>query len=202
MKCDAHSQIGQDLFVLDRLHWKKNGYFVEFGASDGKTLSNTWLLEKRLGWQGILAEPSRHWHDSLKSNRSCSIDNRCVWKTTGDLIPFHETKDHFLSCPGETTSPILSTYEVSTVTLSDLLDCHSSPPLIDYLSMDTEGSELDILLKFAQDRGFDRYEFNCLTIEHNFNPTRRQAILSLLKEHGYINVHSKISDFDDWYVHA
>ena len=49
MECDAHSQIRQDLFVLNQLHEKRDGYFVEFGASDGQTLSNTWLLEKRFG---------------------------------------------------------------------------------------------------------------------------------------------------------
>jgi FkbM family methyltransferase len=200
MECDAHSQIKQDLFVLNHLSGKTNGYFVEFGASDGKTLSNTWLLEKRFGWQGLLAEPSRHCHDSLRSNRSCRVDTRCVWKTTGDLIPFHETQDHFLSSPGKTASPVISTYDVDSVTLSDLLDYHSSPPHIDYLSVDTEGSELDIMQRFNEDKGFNRYRFNCITIEHNFNLPKRQAILSLLTKHGYLNVHSKISDFDDWYV--
>ena len=200
MECDARAQIKQDLFVLKHLDGKKNGYFVEFGASDGKTLSNTWLLEKRFGWQGILAEPSRHWHVSLRSNRSCSIDTRCVWKTTGDLIQFHDTLDPFLSSPDKTTSPIISTYDVNTVALSDLLDCHSSPPCIDYLSVDTEGSELDILQGFDKDKGFNRYRFNCITIEHNFNLPRRRAIMSVLAGHGYLNVHSMISEFDDWYV--
>ena len=198
--CDAHSQIKQDLFVLKHLHEKEGGYFVEFGASNGKDLSNTWLMEKRFGWQGLLAEPSHHWHDLLRSNRSCPIDTRCIWKSTGCRLPFHETQDRYLSGLGDTSCPIAATYEVETVTLSDLLSCHSSPPLIDYLSIDTEGSELDILQKFAEDDGFSRYKFNVITVEHNFNPTRRQGLMNLLASHGYRRVHERLSDFDDWYV--
>ena len=200
MGYDAHAQIQQDLFVLNQLDEKRHGCFVEFGTSDGKTLSNTWLLEKRFGWQGILAEPSRHWHDALKANRSCSMDTRCVWKDTGHWLPFHETQDPFLSTTDKPTSPVASTYDVETVTLADLLDCHSIPPNIDYLSVDTEGSELDIMRRFDEDKGFDRYRFRCITIEHNFNNPRRQAIRTILTGHGYLNVHPRISDFDDWYI--
>ena len=53
------SQLGQEIFVLSRLGWKRNGYYVEFGATDGRTLSNTWLVDRQFGWRGILAEPGR-----------------------------------------------------------------------------------------------------------------------------------------------
>ena len=52
------SQIGQDLFALYALDWKRSGYFVEFGATNGVDLSNTFLLEKDFAWTGILAEPA------------------------------------------------------------------------------------------------------------------------------------------------
>jgi hypothetical protein len=53
----------------------RHGYFVEFGAADGKTISNTYLLEKEFGWTGILAEPCRAFHSQLSYNRECIIDH-------------------------------------------------------------------------------------------------------------------------------
>ena len=52
----SKAQLKQDLFVLATLNFKRNGYFVEFGATSGVDISNTCLLEFDFGWRGILAE--------------------------------------------------------------------------------------------------------------------------------------------------
>src|SRR4051812_27412118 len=70
---DSQGQLHQDLFVLSQTNLKKGGYFVEFGAANGRHLSNTWLLEQRFGWTGIVAEPARHWRQELTANRRCQI---------------------------------------------------------------------------------------------------------------------------------
>ena len=75
----SKSQLAQDIFVVANTKYKKNNFFVEFGATDGITISNTHLLEKELNWNGILIEPASIWHDSLKKNRSCIIDKRCIF---------------------------------------------------------------------------------------------------------------------------
>lgn len=62
----SKSQIRQDLFVLAELNFKTNGFFVEFGATNGIDLSNSHLMEKEFGWKGILAEPAKCWHKDLK----------------------------------------------------------------------------------------------------------------------------------------
>ena len=54
----SYSQLRQDLFVLNQLKFKKNAFFVEFGATNGINLSNTYLLEKKFNWNGILVEPA------------------------------------------------------------------------------------------------------------------------------------------------
>lgn len=77
--------------MLNESEFKRHGLFVEFGATNGLDLSNTWLLEKQFGWTGILAEPATVWHEDLKRNRTGSIDERCVWSRSGEALQFSET---------------------------------------------------------------------------------------------------------------
>jgi len=63
------AQLFQDLWVLWTLGEKRGGYFVEFGAANGRKLSNTWFLETEMGWKGILAEPNPIFRKVLKQNR-------------------------------------------------------------------------------------------------------------------------------------
>ena len=84
----SHAQFGQDLFVLSELGFKKNGYFVEFGATDGVEKSNTHILEKKFNWEGILAEPAKIWQKKLNENRKCYIDDNCVWSKSNTTLVF------------------------------------------------------------------------------------------------------------------
>ena len=61
-------------------------------------------------------------------------------------------------------------YKVPTISLLDLLDIHNAPKFIDYLSIDTEGSEYEILNAFD----FNKYKFRVITCEHNFTPMREK----------------------------
>lgn len=200
----SKSQLLQDLFVLKELDFKSNGFFVEFGATNGVDLSNTWLLENTFGWSGILAEPCRSWHASLVNNRKCLIDKRCVWKETGVAMDFFEsdyaelsslkdalTQENFRSDRKE-----MKSYQVETVSLNDLLLDHHAPKTIDYLSLDTEGSELEILQAFD----FSHYHVQVITVEHNYTPLR-EKIKKLLEEKGFSRVLNGVSGCDDWYVH-
>ena len=67
-------------------------------------------------------------------------------------------------------------YSVDTISLVDLLDEHRAPTEIDYLSIDTEGSEYDILENF----NFQKYKIKIITCEHNYTP-QRDLIKSLLE---------------------
>jgi FkbM family methyltransferase len=202
---ESKAQIFQDLFVLFILKEKRSGYFIEFGATNGVALSNTYLLEKAYGWSGILAEPARCWFDDLKRNRHCFIDFRCVWQETGLRVEFHETVLSELSTIDEfsnrdslaqaRTSGIK--YQVETVSLNDLAGSHNTPQEIDYLSIDTEGSEFLILKKFD----FEKYRIKLITVEHNHVASSRRDIFDLLVSKGYTRLFDLLSDFDDWYVH-
>jgi FkbM family methyltransferase len=202
----SRSQIGQDLFVLQRLNEKRGGYFVDFGATDGVSLSNTYLLETDYGWQGLCAEPSRRWHQALKTNRRCAIETRCVWSCSGDRLPFTECRDREYStltrfADSDSHAELRAheadcEYHVESVSLTDMLSDHDAPPLIDYLSIDTEGSELEILS--AHD--FERFRFRVITVEHNHIGDRRRGIARLLADRGYRRIMPSLSVFDDWYT--
>ena len=201
----SQAQLRQDLFVLSELGFKRGGFFVEFGAAGGKVLSNTWILEKHFDWSGILAEPAKCWHERLATNRTCAIEHRCVWRTTGDSLEFAEASEAEIS----TLTPFKGGdqhaasrrssrhYQVETISLNDLMAEHKAPDKPDYLSIDTEGSELEILQAFD----FKRYPFKVITCEHNFTPAR-EKIHDLLTAAGYVRKYEKISGFDDWYVRA
>lgn len=199
----SQSQLYQDLFILLETKAKRDGFFVEFGATNGIELSNTYLLEKEYGWTGILAEPARCWHQQLKNNRISKLDFRCVWKESGQKLEFNETNspelstiNSFSSCDNHSSSRADGArYSVETVSLVDLLKQNSAPKTIDYLSIDTEGSELEILSAFD----FSMYDVKIISCEHNYTPNREE-IHSLLTANGYTRKYAEISYFDDWYV--
>jgi len=203
LELESKSQLGQDMFVLSELDFKRDGYFVEFGASDGVELSNTYLLEKRLGWTGILAEPAVVWHDALTANRNCHISFDCIWSKSHEELEFNEVDAAELSTintfsEGDEhaqTRASGNTYPVYTCSLNDLLEKYKAPTEIDYLSIDTEGSEFEILSAFD----FDKYKIKVITCEHNYTPMRGQ-ILQLLQSKGYVRKYTEYSRFDDWYV--
>ena len=185
------------------MDFKENGFFVEFGAVDGLYMSNTYILEKRFNWNGILAEPGRNWHESLKENRDVIIDTGCVWKKSGEELIFNDTKELGFSTIDNFTSSDHhkrrrkegEKYKVKTISLEDLLIKHNAPNTIDYLSIDTEGSEFSIFENF----NFEKYKFRVISVEHNFTEMR-EKIYKLLKQKGYIRKLKDLSQWDDWYV--
>ena len=198
------SQLGQDALVLWLLNQKTNGYFIEFGAADGVNISNTFILEKDYGWSGILCEPARVYKDRLSSNRKCTIVDKCVYSKSGDVISFFESKNEELSTMSSYKKSDLHsvsridglTYDVETISLSDLLNNFSAPDVIDYLSMDTEGSEFDIIKEYD----FSRH-INIITIEHNYS-NNREKIKKFLEEKHFVRIFDSISKFDDWYINT
>ena len=199
----SRSQFKQDLFVLSELNFKKNGFFVEFGSFDGLIGSNSYMLEKFFDWNGILAEPSIFCHEKLKKNRSVIIETKCVWKESGQEILFNEPLSYkqnaTINSFSDNNKELYKEgkkYKVKTISLLDLLDINNAPKFIDYLSIDTEGSEYEILNAFD----FQKYKFRVISCEHNFTPIR-DKVYKLLINKGYKRKFTKISRVDDWYVY-
>ena len=200
----THSQLLQDVLAVYFNETNPNKYenfFVEFGATDGKTLSNTYLLETIFGWDGILSEPAKSWHKSLISNRKCSIDLRAVWSCTGAELAFQENVIGELSTLSKFANVEISRsqtqrkYIVKTVSLNDLLCLHAAPTKIGFLSIDTEGSEQEIINALD----FTRYSFGFITIEHNYSKYREE-VFQILSKNGYTRVMQDFSSWDDFYI--
>jgi FkbM family methyltransferase len=138
-------------------------------------------------------------------NRNSLIDTNAVWKNSNSLIKFNETDSAEYSTIEYFSDKDMhrnirsdgKKYEVKTISLNDLLLRYGAPSIIDYLSIDTEGSEFDILESFD----FNNYTFSVITIEHNYTDSRNR-IYELLTNRGYRRVYENISQFDDWYVYS
>lgn len=203
----SNAQIMQDLWVQFEMGERRGGYFVEFGATNGVTMSNSLLLERRYGWTGILAEPNPAFHARLGRERKVAISHDCVHAETGQGVTFLCTErpafsrmeavrpDDAFEQEGHRT--VAARREIPTVSLNDLLDRHNAPDRVDYISIDTEGAELDILSTFD----FRRRFVGLFTVEHNFT-RERAGVQALMAANGYIRRFPEFSRFDDWYIHA
>jgi len=204
-----YSQIGQDKWVESILQGKENGYFIELGACDGIHYSNTLHFEQTLNWSGICIEPNDHYFKELKKNRKCNVSNDLVSSRDGVEIdfsicgPVSGIVDENIGPFTEKTNIVKKT----TKTLDSILDRFNAPKLIDYLSLDVEGQEYNILKTFP----FEKYKFRCMSVEHNaphIGPLQQKRIRELLEENDYKYVKGNddvhgwgCGPIDDFYIH-
>lgn len=157
----------------------KNGIFVEVGAHDGITSSNTKLFEELYGWTGVLVEPSKVLFSSLCANRPNSKCFQCAlgsFEENGTYAYGDFNGNLMSSLTGR--SKCTAKIRVFIRSLQSILDeCELRH--INFLSLDTEGYELNILKGID----FNRTKFDYLLIEvykHQYN-----EIISFLSDKGY-----------------
>lgn len=194
------SQKGQDRWVIERAAAsQRDGYFVEVGAGDGRTHSNTFVLERDFGWTGLLIEPNPGFADAIRKYRSSELLTSCADAEVGDK-PFltlgymgglvGEDTDHAPSRrPAILRRHAEKIHTLPCKPLADMLEEAGAPAVIDFLSMDVEGAEYRILKSFP----FDRFTFRAITIER---PTRE--LHALLVEAGYVL--DRIKLYDGFYL--
>lgn len=201
-----YSQFRQDEWLNNNYYKNKpNGVFLEIGADDGIDKSNTKFFEE-LGWTGICIEPSPDRFSKLVINRSCICENIAVFDK--------ETEIDFLDISGwgKGLSGIVDSYDnqhvtrigwelrnpenrghktikVKTNTLNNILENHKVFN-IDFCTIDTEGSEYEILKDFD----FDKFNIDIIIVENNYGLNN---VKNLLESKGYELI-SKI-EIDDVY---
>jgi FkbM family methyltransferase len=197
------SQFGQDLFVISKVKHNNRKYFVELGASDGIELSNTYLLETWHGWSGLLIEPAEIVASALVTNRPNAFISLAA------VVPNYEDSYRFIALSNPGLSHLINddsregrdcvegnpSTKVKMFTLTGLLAHHNLPNYIDFLSLDVEGLEFEILKSFD----FSRYCFGIICVEHNYRSDRLD-IHNLLSCKGYKRVYGRVSKVDDWYI--
>jgi FkbM family methyltransferase len=184
---------------------KRGGWFVDAGAGpDGIRGSNTYVLEKELGWTGLLIEPHPDCYARVKSNRSAIVEQCCLADSFGEVefvlheypelssVPEHLSEPNFVAAGY--ASGRKPRVQMPSAPLWELLRRHHAPRVIDYMSLDIEGAEWFALKDFP----IDEFRILCTTIERGgrmYEKLRRR----LLAE-GYRLV--RVTDPDDFYVHA
>jgi FkbM family methyltransferase len=209
-KEDIKSQLYQDMFASFVIGDKFEKTFFEFGATNGIDLSNSYTLERYLNWKGVLSEPSPQWHDELKKNRPyTNIVSECIWSESDKELNFFvsdvgvlSSLENFkesdkISMPGNTQARVKNGKNiiVKTISLNDVIEKQFNSKSPSYISIDTEGSEYEILKNF----NFKKYKPLVFTIEHNFTELQLK-IDKLMHSNNYIRVFKFLTTFDAWYV--
>ena len=204
------SQLYQDVFADYLIKNENRKTFLEFGATNGIDLSNTYSLEKYSNWIGVLGEPDPQWYENLKKNRpKTKIITKCIWKKTGDTIDFLSSKNGVLSTiksfrysdkesmsvNSKLRNKEFINIKIDTISLNDLIKNEFDDIAPSYISVDTEGSEYEILESFD----FEKYKPIFFTVEHNFTANQKK-IDELMSANNYVRIFRKITAFDAWYV--
>lgn len=192
----SNSQINQDIWVLEKSRYKENGYYIDIGCADGKEISNTYLLDKSFGWYGLCVDLlARNMED-----RSCSVYKGLVYDSEKEVefvkaifnSDFSGIKENLSTFKEYLhTSPIEKHFTSVTQTIFDRFKV---PRYVDFLSIDVEGSELNILKGID----FKKHMFGIIMVEHNFAQPLRDDIRIFLEDKHY--KYETSNQWDDIYI--
>jgi len=190
----SFSQFGEDLLIWKYFGETNDGFFVEIGANDPENLSQTLFLEHH-GWHGILVEPQSSCCERLRQIRPQAqiFQVACGSPDQRGKALFQISENNALSklSSNSPVSPEIKFEEVQVVTLDDILN-QAQNPQIDFISIDVEGFELQVLQGF----NIAKHQPKLLLIEDNFS--QRLNVHRYLKRNGYRLV--KRTGCNNWYV--
>jgi len=203
----SYAQFAEDLEVLDFFH-QQPGYYVEIGANDGVSGSNTALLEQQ-GWQSLLVEANPELVAKVKATRPRSIvvHAAIVSPEQVDTIAFYKVVGGEPGIDGLSTTVCtddfieritgyggqIETIRVDALTLDQVFTKHQVPDRFEVLSIDVEGVELEVLKGLS----WDRYQPRIIIVEDN-SVGADWSVCHYLRRQGYLRVHR--TGVNDWYV--
>ncbi len=182
------SQYGQDKYILDYFDNKKEGFFIDIGAYNGVTFSNTLRMEN-LGWKGICIEPNPDMFKKVCRTRKCAKYNVALdtentkkefTKITGYCAVLSGIKEEYcekhierIKKELEEVGGTMDTVDVKTMTFDTLMADFKDVSVIDYISIDTEGNEFKILKTID----FKKYDIKTVSVENNYSDPKLQEFM-------------------------
>jgi len=181
-----YSEHEEEWIVRDLFQDRRNGVFVDVGANDYKFLSNTYYLERALGWSGLAIEPQLAFEDGYRKNRPRST---FLPFFISDVSNEEATMYYVKSNPLVTSSDktfdqrygTTTEFKTPTITMDDLLT-REHLTTFDFLTMDIELAEPKAL------KGFDVERFRPALVCIEAHPEVRQQILDYFAGHHYVVV--------------
>lgn len=185
-----------------------NGYFVELGANNGVNQSNTLYYEKYKGWKGVLVEPTLHNYLMCRQNRSsknkffCNACTSFAYKNKFVEIIYSNLMSIPVGLESDIPDPVshakegkqfLQGFEENisfgalATTLNQILVEASAPALIDFLSLDVEGAEIEVL----KGLNHTQFKFKYICVENRSFDTLNEYMTNI----GYVFV-EKLSHWD------
>jgi FkbM family methyltransferase len=196
-----HAQFGEDRILERYFAGCEGGYCVEVGAYDGMTGSTTYLFEQK-GWECLLVEPIPELASKIRENRSCRVVNCAVSGREGEAtfyVAEHVEQMSTLDMtPGQRdwideVGGSLKEIIVPTRTLDSVLE-DASFPRIDFMTIDVEGHEMDVLRGLS----LERHRPRVIILEDNTG-SRHSDVKRHMELHGYVNF--RRTGVNDWYAH-
>lgn len=186
----SYSQYGEDLLIDKILGHKKVGFYVDIGANDPEKFNNTLKFYRR-GWCGINIEPNVVLHDRICKKRLRDINLNIGVGRENSCIPFYLIDPDTLSTFDKDTADkavsegfcMESVQSVDVLRLDQVLHDYAENKLIDFLSLDVEGFELEVL----ESNDWKRFRPNIIMIEVN---RAEESINNFMKSIGYQIVYS------------
>jgi len=182
-----NSEHFEEWILRDFFGDKRGGFFVDVGASDYRKFSNTYYLEKELGWSGIAIDALPQFADGYRRNRPRTrfsaffVSDRSDESVVLHVLPTNSLVSSEQRAFTERWGKEASQVRVPTITLDDLLT-NEGVSSLDLLSMDVELAEPKALAGFT----ISRYKPALVCIEAH--PEVRQAILDYFAENSYVLV--------------
>lgn len=196
---EYQTQLNQDIFAL-MVNQFRTGFFLEIGANDGFTLSNTVYLEKNFGWKGILVEANQKYMTSLAERKNSMIVNKAISSQKGKA-EFIDAGLYGGLKAGFDNTHYLHTRDAARITvdcmsLQEVLDIADAPQQIDFVSIDVEGGEVPIVEQMVS----VNHRFRCGCIEYNKRIDDYKRTTALLEAAGYKVVWENQTEQDLFFI--